>query len=606
MAVKALMTDETGKQIVDAIRERAGLEARVSDLEKNKVDKSSIAQTTGTAEDKVMSQRAVTEELEKKFDKSNVVQSTGDAEDKVMSQAAATKEFGKLSEDISDETQNRQNAVAQETAARNAAITQERNRAVARENEIEELFSLPTQAAVAKWLDEHPEATTTVQDKSLTFDKMVVGTLGYVTPQMFGAAADGITNDNASIQAAIDALQDGGVLYFPNTEFSYKVSGNIGIRNKKHITIINANMDCNGSSSCFNIYDSSDVTFENCAFHGGIQTIRLFNCDTIKVNNCTFIGCGYCIIQQIGYVSNNVFVTGNMCLNGEQDFVEANCATNASSKNWTISGNIYMRNEEPTERKTEYRFVGITSVENVIITNNIVENVQGDGAVHLEDTKGNVVIDGNIFKNCLGYGYVYIMHSEKNVVISNNVFRSTNPNIDTPFIFVYNTQDPRRTDVIVNGNEFIGHGTQSYPFTVSVVGKSLPVKFTNNHFRGFDQIFRGNEQQITFTNNDVECSTFMRIEKDYSGKAMGFLTICNNTIIGDISVRDDGNGTVFTKNIYMSGNRITGNTSFTNCKNIFVSNNYISEGYVLENKGGYYSENMVFTNNFIAGQGLQA
>ena len=100
MAVKALMTDETGKQIVEAIREKAGLEARVSDLEKNKVDKSSIAQTTGSAEDKVMSQKKATEELEKKFDKSNVVQSTGDAEDKVMSQAAATKEFAQLSEEI--------------------------------------------------------------------------------------------------------------------------------------------------------------------------------------------------------------------------------------------------------------------------------------------------------------------------------------------------------------------------------------------------------------------------------------------------------------------------------------------------------------------------
>lgn len=63
MAVKALMTDETGKQIVDAIREKAGLEARVSDLEKNKVDKSSIAQTKGTAEDKLMSQAAETKEL---------------------------------------------------------------------------------------------------------------------------------------------------------------------------------------------------------------------------------------------------------------------------------------------------------------------------------------------------------------------------------------------------------------------------------------------------------------------------------------------------------------------------------------------------------------
>ena len=47
---------------------------------------------------------------------------------------------------------------------------------------------------VNEWLDEHPEATTTVQDHSLTINKMVVGTLGYVTPEMFGAEADGITD----------------------------------------------------------------------------------------------------------------------------------------------------------------------------------------------------------------------------------------------------------------------------------------------------------------------------------------------------------------------------------------------------------------------------
>ena len=36
-----------------------------------------------------------------------------------------------------------------------------------------------------------------------------------MTPQMFGAAGDGETDDTAAIQAMFDSVGDGGLIYFP-------------------------------------------------------------------------------------------------------------------------------------------------------------------------------------------------------------------------------------------------------------------------------------------------------------------------------------------------------------------------------------------------------
>lgn len=52
----------------------------------------SVVQTTGDSETAVMSQKAVTEELDKKFDKAYIVHELGDAEDKVLSQKAANEQ----------------------------------------------------------------------------------------------------------------------------------------------------------------------------------------------------------------------------------------------------------------------------------------------------------------------------------------------------------------------------------------------------------------------------------------------------------------------------------------------------------------------------------
>ena len=60
-----------------------------------------------------------------------------------------------------------------------------------------------TATAVSAWLNAHPEATTTVEDRSLTNKKLELGTLGFVTPEMFGAVGDGVADDSGAIQQAI-------------------------------------------------------------------------------------------------------------------------------------------------------------------------------------------------------------------------------------------------------------------------------------------------------------------------------------------------------------------------------------------------------------------
>lgn len=60
----------------------------IDELQGSKIDKTSILQESGEAEDKVISQKAVKTELDKKIDKVSIAQEFGDSENKVVSQFA--------------------------------------------------------------------------------------------------------------------------------------------------------------------------------------------------------------------------------------------------------------------------------------------------------------------------------------------------------------------------------------------------------------------------------------------------------------------------------------------------------------------------------------
>lgn len=106
---------------------------------------------------------------------------------------------------------------------------------------------------ISDWLDEHPEATTSVQDHSLTINKLVNGTLGYVTPEMFGAIGDGESDDT---QALINCAW-----YCYTNKIPCNMTKKYGV--KKQIQI---------SFDCFMSKDSRIVALEQTKTNDGTET----------------------------------------------------------------------------------------------------------------------------------------------------------------------------------------------------------------------------------------------------------------------------------------------------------------------------------------------
>lgn len=162
-------------------------------------------------------------------------------------------------------------------------------------------FAVPTQEAVDNWLEAHPEATTTVEDGSLTEPKFaeslkLKAIKDYVTPEMFGAKGDGITDDTSAVQSAFN---EGHTVLLTG---KYKIVSPLQARNRL-LVVGNCTKDVTTSNLIFATSvkacivfstSSSNITaeFDNVGFEGtNLENQGLFissgsNKTTLTLENC--------------------------------------------------------------------------------------------------------------------------------------------------------------------------------------------------------------------------------------------------------------------------------------------------------------------------------
>ena len=284
---------------------------------------------------------------------------------------------------------------------------------------------------VNEWLDEHPEATTTVQDASIGPSKLTVAFKkslrnNYVNVLDYGATGDGSTDDTAAIKNAVAALQNGGTLFFPSGIYRVTISAK-----QDDVIVLNALNDITVLS------DNARIIVSNNKYtHYNIILAK--NCDNLIIDGLYIVGDrlghDYSTISGTHEFGYGIFILGddsNKSVNVEIKNCNISEMTGDAivTKNGVSGGEIYIH--DCKIRKCRRQGISVLDTDKIVIRNVDIKYI-GDfdgvagtapkSCIDFEAASGtkeiqSVIIDGSTFKYASTYAVVGIAN---NIIITNS------------------------------------------------------------------------------------------------------------------------------------------------------------------------------------------